>query len=172
MERLRQIEEQTMKAQKGKTFFLILDSKLLLCHQIIYYFLILLNLFYFFNWRKIALQCRTTTWISHNCTCVPSVFTLPSLPSPHPSRSLQSTRLSSLSYLAASRKLFIWLMMVYICWCYFLYLSHPLFPPRVHKSILYIRCLHSFPANRFICTVLGSTYSANYYAMFGFLFLT
>ena len=61
MERLRQIEEQTMKAQKGKTFFLILDSKLLLCHQIIYYFLILLNLFYFFNWRKIALHCSTTT---------------------------------------------------------------------------------------------------------------
>lgn len=35
MERLRQIEEQTMKAQKGTSFFLTLDSKLLLCCQII-----------------------------------------------------------------------------------------------------------------------------------------
>lgn len=35
MERLRQIEEQTLKAQKGKSFFLALDSKLLLCHQLI-----------------------------------------------------------------------------------------------------------------------------------------
>lgn len=35
MERLRQIEEQTMKAQKGKHFCLTLDSKLFLCYQIV-----------------------------------------------------------------------------------------------------------------------------------------
>ena len=54
-------------------------------------------LFFFnFNWKLITLQycsgfCRTLTWISHRCTCVPIPNPLP-LPSPsHPSGSSQCT---------------------------------------------------------------------------------
>ena len=45
-------------------------------------------LFIYFNWRLITLQycdgfCHTLTWISHGCTCVPILNTLPSsLPIP------------------------------------------------------------------------------------------
>ena len=51
----------------------------------------------YFNWRLITLQycsgfCRTLTWISHGCTCVPHPETPPtSLPIPHPLGSSQCT---------------------------------------------------------------------------------
>ena len=65
-----------------------------------------------FSWRIIALQycvsfCRTSTWISHGYTYIPSL--LPPLPPPtttHPFRLSQSTDLSSLHYTANSHWLF------------------------------------------------------------------
>ena len=89
-----------------------------------------LNLF--FSWRKIALQCIcfccTTPWISHNYTYILSLLSLSLLPSSHPSRILQSTRLGSLCYIATSHWLSILRMIVYKCQCYFLCSSHPLLP--------------------------------------------
>ena len=46
------------------------------------------HIFFFFNWRLIALQycsslCHTLTWISHGCTCVPHPEPPSHLP-PHP----------------------------------------------------------------------------------------
>ena len=58
--------------------------------------------FVFFNWGTVALQCCVcfccpSTWISYVHTYSRSLLGLPpSLPSSHPSRSSQSTRLSSL----------------------------------------------------------------------------
>ena len=89
----------------------------------------------FISWRKIALQCcvgfcPTTTWISHNYTYIPSVFSLRPLHSSHASRSSQNSRLGSLRYTATSHQLSILHLIVYICWCHFL---TP--PPHVYKSI-------------------------------------
>ena len=120
------------------------------------------NSFFFFNfiflknvfkWRKIALQCcvgfcHTTTQISHNHTCIPSILRLPPLPPPY------IARLDSLCYRAACHQLSVWHTIVYICWCYFLHSYHsslPLLGPQVHS--LYLR-LHSFPTNRFIHVIL------------------
>ena len=57
----------------------------------------ILQLIYSFHWRIITLQycggfCRTSTWISHGCTCVPPSWTpLPPPSPPHPSGLSQST---------------------------------------------------------------------------------
>ena len=96
------------------------------------------SLKFFFNWRKIALQCcvgfcRLTTWISHNYTYVLSFLSLlPLLPSLS-SRLSQGTRLGSLCYTAASHCLF------YTRYC--MYVTAVLsvrptlsFPLCVHKS--------------------------------------
>ena len=110
---------------------------------------------FFFNWRKTALQCCdgfccTPMPISHSCTYIPSLLSLPLLPSSYPSRPSQRTRLGSLCYVAASHQLSILHMGVYIYQWYSLHLSHSLLPslcPQV--SSLYLH-LQSFPANRFI----------------------
>ena len=67
-----------------------------------------------------------------------------------PPRSSQSARLFSLCYTATSHQPSVLHMIVYICWCYFLHLSHSLLPPQVHFLHL---CLHSFPTNKFIDTI-------------------
>ena len=72
--------------------------------------------FIFISWRLITLQycsgfCHTLTWISHGFTCVPhpdppshlaSLLSLLCRLLSHPSRSLQSTGLGSLYYIADS----------------------------------------------------------------------
>ena len=121
-------------------------------------------LFIFVVLLFIFLQCCVglchTTWISHNHTYIPSLLSLPPIPSSYLSRSSQSARLGSLCYIATSHQLSILKhMIVYICQCYFLYLSHPLLSslcPEVHSLHL---CLHSFSANRLINTIfLDSIY--------------
>ena len=97
----------------------------------------MLAVFYFFsliyfNWRIIALQCcvgfcHPSTWISHRYTYVPSLLDLPA--TFHTSRLSQSPRLSSLYYTATSHQLSVLHMVIYICQCYSLSLSHPLLPP-------------------------------------------
>ena len=58
-------------------------------------------------------------------------------------------------------------MVVYVCWCYFLHLSHSLLPwlwPWVHSLCLH---LHSFPAGRFINTIfLDAIYIVNILYLF------
>ena len=71
-------------------------------------------------------------WTSHNYTYISFLYSLLPLPASRPSRSLQSTRLDSLFHTATSHQPSILHLIVYICWCYFLCLSHSL-PP-----ILYI----------------------------------
>ena len=56
----------------------------------------------------------TTMRISHNCTYISSLLSLPTLPPSLPSRSLQSTRLDSLCYTATAHQLSILHMIVYI----------------------------------------------------------
>ena len=66
---------------------------------------VILNLFFY--WRIIALQnfvfCKTSTWISHRYTYIPSFLNLPpsSLPS-HPYRLIQSSCFSFLHHTANS----------------------------------------------------------------------
>ena len=85
---------------------------------------------FFFNWRKIGSQCyvgfcNTITWISHSYTC-PLPLKCPSHCPPSPSRSSQSSRLSSLCFAAASCQPSGLHMEVPICQCYALSPSHPL----------------------------------------------
>ena len=98
-----------------------------------------LLIYLFFNWRKMALPCcagfcHTTMQISHNYRYMAS------LPSPYATPlDHQNARLGSLCYVASSHQLSILHMVVYICLCYFLHLSHSLLPLLCRKSILYIR---------------------------------
>ena len=88
--------------------------------------------------------------ISHNYTYIPSLLSLPLLPSSHPARSSWRMGLGSLCYVATSHQLSVLHMIVYIYQCYFLHLFHSLLSslcPQV--SSLYLH-LQSFPANRFI----------------------
>ena len=81
------------------------------------------------------------------------------LPQPHPSRWSQSSRLGSLCYVATSHQLSILHMIVYICWCYFLYLSHYLLTPLCAQVYSLHLCFHSFLVNNFIGTIfLDSIY--------------
>ena len=62
---------------------------------------------FFKIWCIVALHysvsfCSTTKWISYMYTYIPNTFDLPPKPSSRPSRSLQSTELSSLRCTAAS----------------------------------------------------------------------
>ena len=58
--------------------------------------------------------CSTTKWISYMYTYIPNTFDLPPKPSSHPSRSFQSTELSSLCCTVTSHQLSILHMVVYI----------------------------------------------------------
>ena len=96
------------------------------------------------------LHCR---WILY-CH-FPSLQSLPPLsPSPLP-RSSQSARLGSLCYTAASHQLFILHVIVYICHSVFSICL--LLPPYLQVHSLHL-CLHSFPANRFINTIVQIPY--------------
>ena len=99
------------------------------------HFLFLILLFY---WWKIALQrcvgfCRTTRWISHKYIYIYllSLLHLPPLPPSLSSRSSHRTRLGSLCYTSTSYQLSILHVIVYICQCCFLNLSHPHLCPQV-----------------------------------------
>ena len=115
----------------------------------------------YFNWRVIALKCCagfccTTTyglWIGHKYTCVPSVLSISPCPPSHPSRSTQSTELSSWSYTAASCWLSMLHMAAYICQCYPLNLSPPLLLLLCLNVCSLCSYLHFCHANRFIRTI-------------------
>ena len=110
-------------------------------------FFVCLFVFQHLYWSIIALQwcvsfCCITKWISYTYTYIsislPSCIPLPPSLS-HPSRWSQSIKLISLCYAAASHKLSILHLVVYICPCHSLTLSQlTLPPPRVLKSILYV----------------------------------
>lgn len=68
--------------------------------------------------------CRMTTQISHNCACLSSFPSFPSFPSSYLYRSSQSASLGSVCYAARSHQPSILQLIVYICWCCFLFLSH------------------------------------------------
>ena len=72
-------------------------------------------------------------FISCNYTHITSLLILPLLPTPHPFRPPQSARWDSPFYAAASRRLSVLHLIVYMCRCYLLRLSH-----YVPKSVLYI----------------------------------
>ena len=71
--------------------------------------------------------------ISCNYTHITSLLILPLLPTPRPFRQPQSARRDSPFYAAASRRLSVLHLIVYMCRCYLLRLSHC-----VSKSVLYI----------------------------------
>ena len=89
----------------------------------------------------------------------------------HPSRSAQSTKLSSLRYTVGAHWLSVLHMAVHICQSQSAKSSHspPLPSPHVHSLHLY---LYFCPSNRFICTIfLDSTY-IHQYMILVFHFLT
>ena len=98
-----------------------------------------------FNLSITALQCcvgfcHTTTWISHKYTHVHSVLNLlPTLTQPQPSRSSESTELSSLCYTVNFHWLSILHMVIYMFQCYSLSICPTFFFSWcVHMYILYI----------------------------------
>ena len=92
------------------------------------------------------------------------------LPQPHPSRWSQSARLGSLCYVATSHQLSILHMIVYICWCYFLYLSHYLLTPLCAQVYSLHLCFHSFLVNNFIGTIFLDSICVHLYTIFVFSF--
>ena len=102
-------------------------------------------------WSIISLRwcvsfCFITKCIVIHIHISPYLFPLvsPSLPSSlsHPSRWSQSTELISLCYAAASHQLSVLHLVVYICPCHSLTLSHlTLPPPHILKSILQQVCI-------------------------------
>ena len=101
-----------------------------------------LSLFFFFNWRKIALQCcvgfcRTTSQISRYYTHLPSFSSLPPFP-PNPSGSSQSQAGLPVLHSSVSPATYLH-MVVYICRCYFLCSSHSFLPslhPQAHSLFM------------------------------------
>ena len=72
-------------------------------------------------------QARVLEWGAiafSNYRYIYHLWNLPSLPPIHPSRSSESSRLGSLCFTATSHQPSVLHMVMYICWCYFLYLSH------------------------------------------------
>ena len=106
-----------------------------------------LNYYFFtfiFNGRIIALlccvgSCHPPMWIGRKYTYALFLLNLPPLHTPSlPSRSSQSTELSSLCYTATCHWLSILHMVMDMFQCLSLNLSHPLLPQCVHKSVLYV----------------------------------
>ena len=96
-------------------------------------------------------QCKSAIII---CVYLSSFLSLPPLSLSHPSRSSQNTRLDSLWHIATAHQLSILHTALCICWCCSLHLAHSLLPPlcpQVHSLHL---CLHSFPNNSFLNTIL------------------
>ena len=131
---------------------------------------------FIFNWNiifynvvliSIVQQCELAICIH----IYSPLLSLPPTPS-HSSRLSQSTQLSSLWYSTTLDQLSVLHMVLYICQCYSLNLSHPLLPslcPKVHSLCL---CPYFHPTSRFISTIfLDSTY-VHQYMIFVFLFLT
>ena len=97
------------------------------------FFFCVIVLFFFLNWGIVVLQCCTgfchaMKWISCTHICLPSWTSLP-VPHPqpsHPSRSSQSTRLSSLcnTALRTSHLFHTW-------WCVLVNAPLPVHPPAV-----------------------------------------
>ena len=89
------------------------------------------SLFYFFNWRIIALQSCvsffcTTNWISCMCTYISSLLDL----LPIPALSVILEHWAGLPVLYSSFPLAVcFTRCMYICQCYSLSSSHPLLPP-------------------------------------------
>ena len=110
-----------------------------------------------FKWRKIALQCldgfcHTTMWHRHNYTHIPSLWSLPSDTSFHPSRKPQcQTRLPVL-YSNFPPAIYFTHDGVYISKL-LSPPSHPLLPLLCSQVYFLHLHLHSFPENRFIITI-------------------
>ena len=116
----------------------------------------------FLNWRVIALECCVSFCLQQHasatyiyiyiCVCIsaPSWASLP------PSRSLQSTELSSLCYAAAFHYLF-YIVVVYICQCHCLN-SSPVFPSLfANLFLLFLNLKISYPWwKKSSCVFLGS----------------
>ena len=110
-------------------------------------------------WSIVVLQCcasfcRTTKWISYTNAYIASLWDLPphsSHPPSHPSRSSQSTNVSSPCYAAGSHQLAVLHMAGHICPRYSLSTSH--FLPHLPSSCPQVRslhpCLYPCPGARF-----------------------
>ena len=130
----------------------------------VFFFQLVYNGFQLVFFFQIVLQCcvgfcHTTMWISfiyiymYPLPLEPPCSHIPS----YPFRSSQRARLGSLCYITTPHYLSVLHTMVYICWCYFLHLSHSLPPTlcaQVHSPSLH---LHSIPADRFIGTIFLSS---------------
>ena len=123
----------------------------------------LISVFSFFNWRVIASQscvsfCCITKW---NQLCV-YIYNLPlessSPPPSQPSKSSQSSRLSTLGHTYSSFPLAICVtqssVYIYVSAIFSVHLTLS-FPQSVHKSILYVcgLCLYFCTANKLIGTI-------------------
>ena len=96
-------------------------------------------------------QCESDIYLYIYISIYLYISAIPPTPDPTPPRSLQSIRLGSLRYTAASQWLSILPRVLYMCQCYSLNSSHPL-PLCLQVHPLYLH-LYSGPANRLISTI-------------------
>ena len=132
---------------------------------------LLRHTFFMFNWRIVTLQygndfCRTSAWISHRYTYVPSLLNLPFSSPHHPLRLSQSTSFVSLYHMANFPCLSALHMIIYVFQCYSLKSSLLLLPPlspKVCPLCLHILCC---PANRIFLDSIYMHYI--WYLLFSF----